>query len=347
MCATKRLSGIILLLTVLIGDGGCGLYHVEATSYTPTQGRITYPTIVVLPPNFMMEHRPHQVFQYTYDLIEVLTSDHDMPTVAPWEYDRSGTMFGSTRDVLRAITYLNLEAAELVVLDFRLEEEMSSRTIAAPFSMGGGIELIYESDMTVTLSLRTFPESVELATVSIEFSDEPFAEGSTMANPRPLLRAAVRRAASELAALLEESWLDPVMGPCPDLDVRFNPVEMFRYEGGAGEPLEADFAAMDELDRLAYSIGYYEYFEADVSAGTVSSFESLPAGLLVEAVGPGCEACGLVESDFIIAVNGQSAAGPQSLLRPFLNAREGGSAVLTVLRDGEEREVRVAVSTVD
>lgn len=347
MCTTRRLGGTVVLLVALSGVFGCGLYHVEATSNTSAEGRVTYPTMVILPPNFMMEHRPHQVFQYTFDLIEVLTTEHDMPTVAPWEYDRAGTLFGSTGQVLLAITYLDLDSAELVVLDFRLEEEMSSRTIAAPLAMGGGIELVYESDVTVTLSMRTFPEGLELANVRIEFSDQPFAEGSTMANPRPLLRTAVRRAAEELAILLEESWLDPEMGPCPDLDLRFNPVEMFRYEGGAGEPLETDFAAMDELDRLAYAIGYYEYFGLGVSSTTVSAFERLPAGLLVEGVGPGCTACGLEESDFITTVDGSPVAGPQSLFRPFLNARTGGSTMVTVLRDGEEMDVRVTVSTVD
>jgi len=104
---------------------------------------------------------------------------------------------------------------------------------------------------------------------------------------------------------------------------------------------------MDELDRLAYAIGYYEYFEPGVSSTTVSAFETLPSGLLVESVGPGCETCGLEQSDFITAVNGNPVAGPQSLLRPFLNARHGGTAILTVFRDGMERDVRVTVSTVD
>ena len=345
--ATKRLCGITLLCMALGGCAGCGRYHVEATSNIEEAPRTAYPTVAILPPIFMMEHRPHQVFQYTYDLIEALSIEHGIPTVAPWEYDPDGVMLGSRRDALRAITYFELDTTDLVVLEFRLEEDSASRAIAQPISLGGGVQFGYESDITLTLSMRSFPQGLDLVSVSVEFTDEPFAEGATMANPRPLLRQAVRRAADEMAEIMKGSWFSPVMGSPPDLDLRFNPVEVFRYQGGAGEPLESDFAELDELDRLAYSIGYYEYFKPGVSAQTVKLFEQSPPGLLVEGIGPGCRDCGLEESDFIVAVNGQAVAGPQSLLRPFLRSSTGGPVELTVSRDGEERVLRVVIPTAD
>ncbi len=342
----QKYLGMGLLISVLTASFGCGLYHVEATSNLETVSRTTYPTLAILPPTFMMEHRPHHVFQYTYDLVQVLTEESGIPTIAPWEYDPDAEFAGSSRDAMMALVdQPGVSVVDLCVLEFRIEEANSATSVLPTMAMGGGVNHAYEADVQVTLILSTFPQGEEIARVSTEFSDRPFASGASPANPRPVLREAIRLSAGELAEVMNAHWFDGSPGLLPDLAVQFNPVAMFRYQGGAGEPLENDFTSMDEFDRMAYSFAYYEYFAPDVSTTTVAFFENAPPGLLVSDVGTQLLDAGLREQDFITAVNGVSIGGPQSLMRSFMLAEQGSHIELTVVRDGSLRNIDVAVAS--
>ena len=334
------LVGVILLATIVNG-AGCGLYHVEATSQLAHPTLDPYPTVVVLPPAFNMEHRPHQVYQYTYDLIEVLTQEHRVPVVAPWEYDPSGRLVRDRGEALFAIAdTVTGHESEMVLLDFRVDETGTQRAVAASLSMGGGIDRVYEAEVTITLTLRGYPADDELARVVIEFDDRAFGEGASAANPRPLLRDAVQRGGEELARLMAGHWVrDP--SAAPDLEVHYNPAGLFLYQGGAGEPLESEFADMDDFDRLAHSLAYYEYFAPGISTRTATFFIDATQGLMVERVGEELESSGLQERDYITAVDGRPVGGPQTLFRPFLAGNE--RVWLTLMRDGRVEQVELTI----
>jgi len=292
-----------------------------------------------------MEHRPYQVYQYTLDLIDALTVQGDVPTVAPWEYDPTGELGDASREeALVALTdHPDLRIQDLVVLEFRIDESMLDRAVATPASLGGGVDHTYESDVTVYLTLRSFPHGDLLASVSVNFQDTAFADGATPANPRPLLRGAIEEAAITLTGLMELRWEPGVTGAPPGVNTAYNPRDMFTYQGGQGEPLEGDFAEMDDLDRRANRMVYYQYFDPDITAHTMDFFEAAPVGLLVHSVSDG--EGDLLAGDYITQIEGIPVAGPQTLYRHFLLGSPGSDVELAVLRGDELVRAEVTIPT--
>lgn len=328
---------------------GCGRYQVETGSRLDQLDRDLPPTLAITPPRLLMEHQPHQVFQYALDLIDVLQVEHEIPVIAPWEYDPTGELAaaGSHQQTLLALAELSaVQVVDVALLDFRIEERRTERAVAVPAHMGGGVERQYDAELTVTLTLRGFPYGEELAWVALTFEDDPLSREATAANPRPVVRDGVRRAADELARLIEARWDGDFPGEVPDLELLFNPRQMFDYEGGAGESLSSQLGTTDELDRMANRLVYYQYFDPEISGAELRLFERSPPGLLVRSLGDEAERdgqLGLRAGDFITQVEGEPVAGPQSLMRPFLLTPVGQEVSVQLIRDGQSRRLRLPV----
>jgi hypothetical protein len=336
-----------LLLLALSGvAGGCGNpYEVDSTSDLGALSRGNFPTVAIAPPLYLMEYLPHEPFLYTWDLVDALTVDGGVPVIAPWEYDATGRTAASSREEA-LIALADLEQAEsiadLVLLEVRLDEEMMQRVVREPATVGGGVRRDYESEMTLRLTLRGFPAGRELASVLVEFENDPYADGTNSANPHPLVGGAMRAAAEELVRLMRERWPNGASGGAPDVVVTYNPQPLFAYRPGTGASVGEELAALDDLDRSARRLAYYQYFDEDLIPAEVARFDALGGGLLVREVG---EHAGLrlQPGDYITSVAGLPVDGPQSLWRPFLEGRRGDAVPVTLLRGAEVVDVTLRV----
>jgi hypothetical protein len=215
-----------------------------------------------------------------------------------------------------------------------IEEQSSDRAVLEPMMMGGDLALSYESQVTIRLALLSVPQRDEMAAVEIRFDDDLLDRRATPADPRPRLRDALREAADQLSSLVADRWPDGPTGSIPDWDLLYNPREMFAYQGTRGASLNDDLAGLDELDRLATSLIYYQYFEPDLDGATLRFFQDAPAGLLVRETAAQ-DAPGLLAGDYITEANGEAVAGPQSVSRLFLLGQPGQEVDVTVQRHGE------------
>jgi hypothetical protein len=345
MITQQNKARLVLIASVVLSTAiGCARYEITTDSQLADLDRTTIPTIILAPPMFTMAHRPYEVFKYTTDLLEVLTLEGPIPLIAPWEYDPTGELSRTSRAnaFVAILDGTRADVREALVLDFRVDEVMTNRAVSVPAHMGGGIERDYQSDITITLSLRTFPRDVEVANVTLFFSDNPLDARATMANPRPMLRDGIGESARQLLALIERAW-PPPEGGLPDVDTLYNPNGIFTYRGGAGDPLEADFEEMDDLDRMIARRPYYQYFHPGIPTSTMDFFEEMAPGLLVTRVGDSAVGLDLLRNDYITAVGGEPVAGIHSLYRPFLTGSPGDSVEVTLDRSGESLTVDVPI----
>jgi hypothetical protein len=149
------------------------------------------------------------------------------------------------------------------------------------------------------------------------------------------------RAGRALIRRFEEAFPEPPRGAPPRVDLLYNPRDLFSYRSVGGAPLEPQLHRLDELDRLASRLVYYQYFEPDLSGADLRRFDSEDSGLLVEAVAD--PLASLQVGDYILEVDGLRVAGRHTFERAFLRRLPGQEVPLVVERDGARLSLRLPV----
>lgn len=329
------LSGLLVV--------GCDPYEIEAQDQLGRLEQTTYPLVILSPPQLLFEHASYQGYQYGTELAAFLSREGRIPVMTAWELDvEQAEDGGLPSDVLMALLDASgASVTDVLLAELRIEEAMTSRTVQAPLMMGGGTEHQYQSDVVVTLTLRTAAYREQVAQTQVAFEDPAFPEGATAANPRPVLREGVLEAGRELIRRFEEAFPDAPEGAVPDVELLYNPRDLFAYHEDGQPPLEDAMRDMDELDRLASRLVYYQYFEPDLSGAALRRFESTPPGLLVEAVEEPDSP--LQPDDYVVEVAGQRVAGWHTFARAFLRASPGSQVRVEVERNGQRRHLRLPV----
>jgi hypothetical protein len=343
-------SCALLVFTLTISQLliGCALYQVEVDVVDDSAFNRA-PTLAITPPVFWMSHRPHHVYQYTQDIIQILTDEGKLATIAPWEYDPTGEFsnMGFRQPLLSALTeHSPVSVRDLALIDLHIQESMADRSFRTSAAMGGSVHHQHESNVTITMTLRSFPEDDPLIDITLSFEEETYPSGATPANPRPHLREAIKETCRLFLIEIQKLWPQEQEQPLPDIDYFYNPRQMFTYQEGTGLPLENDFSDLDELDRLAHIIDYYHYFNPEMNTRTIQRFEQMPSGLLVTQVHEPTWQATLLEGDLITEINGRTVWGPQTFLLPFLQrSRPVSSINVTVLRNEEHEALYLPISS--
>jgi len=336
-------SAVILTWSLLLSS--CGQYEIQTSSELTELDRTTIPTLIMVTPQLVIEHEPYQTYQYAADVVEQLTREGRIPVVAPWEYDPEGELDASSAPqvALMALSdQTEVSLTDLAILELTVEGAYTSTAVRTPIEMGGGLEHHYRSDVTVRLTVSRFPYGEELSRVVVRFEDDPLSPDATAADPHPVVREGIREACDELVDLLDDAFGDPPDLDLSDLDLLANHRLMFTYAAGTDHSLADDLESMQELDRLVAEHVYYQYFDPDISGGTLRLFASTEPGILVQRVdGPYAEL--LEEGDYITEVGGVEAAGIQVLYRPFLLSSSGQTVDVSVLRGGRIQRIRLPV----
>ncbi|MCA9563835.1 MAG: hypothetical protein KC561_10115 [Myxococcales bacterium] len=327
----------------LLGALSCSGYEVTQTPIDLPAERTELPTLVITPPQFFLEHDAFQVVGLTSDLASTLTVDHGIPTIAPWEYDPDGrtTTMSSSDAMVLATENSPVSLQNALLLDFRIDGAQLSRAIATPVSMGGGVRANHESEVLLTLSLRSFPDGEPVGSVSLRFEEDLLGSDATPANPRPALRNAVREAAGLLAAEIHARWPFGTPSDAPALDLVFNPTNYLDYSHGTNPAVSEELNAMDELDRLAVSYAYYQYFDPAVTTAMIRQFSSSPPGLLVRSLPNPLGQ--LQPGDFVVAIDGEPVRAGHVLHRAFQIRESGDRFEVAVSRDGQRRVLPIEV----
>jgi hypothetical protein len=328
----------IVLMALLTGCAGTGVRSTTEGlgQVAQTQGEQSMPVLVVSQPFFSGDFQSWEIYQKTYDLCAQLNGAH-VPVMAPWEY----RVFNPQENPLLGSTVAQVLRDEGVSPDGSLQLELRVVMLG-----GTGDVVVHGTDTRsartlqrgeVRLIVRSMYDSVELARIVAPFEEDNLAVDVTAANKTPALGRALKVATVELVAALQDHYC----GAAGSLGAKltFNPRHMFQYTVGDQRPLRDRFRKLDAMDSMARKLPYYQYFAPDISVDAVMRFEASDPGLLVEMPGE-LAAHGIERGDYIVAVGGHLAHGPQVLHRPFLT-RASSRVTIEFVRDGRNNQIVV------
>ncbi len=168
---------------------------------------------------------------------------------------------------------------------------------------------------------------------------DPFADHPSY-DPDPDVRRWVQKLTQTvLAAAADRLQTVPQVADV-GVDLALDPRDEEAFELPGRPALATLLAGVQPLDKEAARLDRLLYFAPDLGPKQVELFERLPQGLYVTAVRSEAAAkAGLLAGDLIVAVQGEAAAGEQTLRRWLSQKSPGDKVELTVLRAAE----RVAI----
>ncbi len=338
MVHNRTAVALLTAVILLVGCAGAGDVRSSAdglSQVAQTGGPRAMPVLVVSQPFFSGDFQAWEIYQKTYDLCAHL-NDASVPVMAPWEY----RVFNRQENPLLGSTVAQVLRDEGVAPEDSLQLELRVVMLG-----GTGDVVVHGTDTRsartlqrgeVRLVVRSMYDSVELARVVAPFEEDNLAPDVSSANRTPALGRAVASASAELTVVLREYYLGrpALLGA----KLMFNPSHIFQYTVGDERPLRDRFRKLDAMDSVARKLPYYQYFAPDISVDAVMQFEASDPGLLVEMPG-GLAAHGIERGDYIVAVGGHRAHGPQVLNRPFLTGSD--KVTIEFVRNGRSSQVVV------
>lgn len=325
---------------LLVGMGclalvACGAMRVDQDGELPGRFADASPTIVIAEPELTYGADPVETFTRAADLVAGFT-EMRVPVVAPWELDvPAGQPWPHGRSATMALMGQHtLDPDDVLVARLVVEHDGATRAVVTPASMGGGIRVFADVDVTVRLELTDAVSREVLHTVTVTYREDPTRPGVDEFDLRPMLRDAIQRAARAASTeVLAARGLQAVDIPLPD--TRWGAWHALEYGGGVGPSPQDTIDTLDGLDADVARFNAYRRYDPAVDSDLVAAWDRDRGGLLV--VDPdGWD--GLRAGDRILTVDGRSAAGRHALVRAAIRAGAGGAVELDVVGpDGRRR----------
>lgn len=313
----------------------CGGMRVDHEGELPGRFATGSPVIVIGEPELTYGADPVETFARAADLVDGFTQVR-VPVIAPWELDvPSGQRWPHGRATVVALMGQHaVDTGDALVARLVVAHDGATRAVAAPVSMGGGVRVFADVDVTVTLELSDPATREVLHTVTVTYREDPTRPGVDEFDLRPMLRQAIARAAEEAAIeVLETRGVQSVELPLPA--TRWGAWHALEYGGGVGEPPRVALEGLDALDAEVARFNAYRRYDPDVDSALVTAWEQDGGGLLVVDPRDWTE---LEVGDRIVTVAGQQAAGAHVLVRAAV--RSGQPIELGVMgADGPRRVV--------
>ncbi|MHB1843749.1 MAG: PDZ domain-containing protein [Deltaproteobacteria bacterium] len=177
-----------------------------------------------------------------------------------------------------------------------------------------------------------------LAEVSAEVPVDPFADHPSW-DDMPELRGWVRKLVRRLFDLASARLADtPKAVIDTGLDLSLNPRDEDAFVADGHPALDVLLARLGPVDREAALLDRILYFEPSAPPARAGLFSRLPQGLYVDHVrSPAAKASGIRAGDLIVEIEGEPAAGEQTLRRWMTINGAGQSVRVVVLRDGARK----------
>ncbi len=187
------------------------------------------------------------------------------------------------------------------------------------------------------------PIAAPIAEVSAVVPVDPFGDGLGDSLDATLRRWTMKLTRAVLAAAAARlSTAAPVRDAGVDLLPSLRAEEGFSLPGFRS--LAEILAPKDPLDREAARLDRVAALNPGASPSLVATLARLPEGLYVTRVrSAAARAAGLRAGDLVTAVDGEPAAGRQTLLRHLSLAAAPGVVTLSVLRDADRLTLRLPV----
>ncbi len=339
-----RHARTLALLLPAIGCAGVQV-HSELSPGAAVPARV----VAVYPVGLRWNAPAYRSYELAMDEVGAILSGGRLSALGPTELKlmdpHSDSIYAAT-DLASTLAERGLRPDELVALRGWVERRETSDTELLVDTHGKPVGQRRNADVRLVIheELLGPTPGAELAEVSAEVPVDPFADHPTW-DDLPELRRWIARLTTEL---LDRAR--PRLGSVPrpvsesGLELTLNPRDEDGFVVDGHPSLDVLLAQLGPVDREAARLDRLLYFDPLTPPTRGELFAKLPQGLFVDRVrSPAARAAGVRPGDLLVEIEGEPAAGPQTLLRWLSTKRPGEKLSLVVLRDGARQSLAFPV----
>jgi hypothetical protein len=337
-----RRGAILQALFALFMTTGCsGVRIRQSVSPGPP---IPARFVAIYPFGLRWKAPAYRAYELAMDEVAVVLAGGTLGAIGPTEFQVRNT----ESDALFAATSL---AGSLAAWGLRPENVLALRGWAERLE-AADVEVLYDTagkpigqrrnaDVKLVIHeelLGPGPGGL-VAEVSAVVPIDPFADHPSY-DPDPELRRWVGKLTAAVLAAAADRLHTVAQVTDPGFDLTLDPRDEETFELPGRPALATLLAAAEPVDKEAARLDRLMYFDPDLGPKEVELFERLPHGLYVTGVrSEDAVKAGMKAGDLIVGVQGEPAAGEQTLRRWLSRTEPGLPVSLTVLRAAE----RVAI----
>ncbi len=329
-------DGAILL--ALLGCAACSGVTVRQSVNPgpPIPARV----VAVYPFGLRWKAPAYRAYELAMDEVAAVLDDGMLGAIGPTEFQ----VRSYESDALFAATSL---AGSLAAWGLRPENVLALRGWAERRE-ARGVEVLYDdsgrpigqrhnTDVRVVIHEELLGPAggSPVAEAWAEVPVDPFADHPSYDPDPELRRWAQKLTRAVIAASADRLQTVPQVADV-GVDLTLDPRDEEAFELPGRPSLATLLAGVQPVDKEAARLDRLLYFDPSLETKQVELFERLPQGLYVTAVrSPAAAQAGLLPGDLIVAVQGEPAAGEQTLRRWLTLTAPGLPVTITVLRAAE------------
>jgi hypothetical protein len=331
---TARFGALLVLLTA------CGGVQVHARA--APGDRIPARVVAVYPFATRFDQPAYRSYERAMDSVGAVLATGRLAALGPSEFKvlnvQNDQIYAAT-NLARSLAERGLHPNEVLALRGWAERREQSEVKASFDRTGKFAGQRRGVDVRLVVHEELLGPTELLGEAWAEVPTDPFADHPTY-DDLPELRHWVIKLTEAVLAEAEPRLETKPTPTDPGFTFQVTLKEEERFSPDSRPTLEAQLIRMDPLIRESSLLDRVLYFYPDISTRAATSLQRLPAGLLVDEVSSvAARRSGLRPGDLIAEVEGESADGPQTLLR-WLAFKD--KVRLAVLRGPERVDVSLA-----
>lgn len=300
--------------------------------------------VAVYPFGLRWKEPAYRAYELAMDEVAGVLAGGTLGAIGPSEFQvrnyESDALFAST-SLAGSLAHWGLRPDNVLALRGWAERNEATDSSVLYDSAGKPVGRRQNADVKLLVHEELLSPGGLIAEAWAEVPSDPFAEHPSY-DPEPELRHWVGKLTRAVLAAAADRLQTVAQVADTGIEATLNPRDEEVLALPDRPPFSELLAQSQPIDREALLADRLLYFAPDLPAARIAELEQLPQGLYVNAVrGEGAARTGLAPGDFIVAVDGDPAAGEQTLRRWLSAATVGQPVALTVLRAG--RRVALAL----
>jgi hypothetical protein len=325
-----------LLLLCLVASAACGgvKVRISASPGAPIPARV----VAVYPFGLRWKAPAYRAYELAMDEVGGVLAGGTLGAIGPSEFQvrnyESDALFAST-SLAGSLAHWGLRPDNVLALRGWAERNEATDSSVLYDSAGKPVGRRQNADVKLLIHEELLGPGGMIAEAWAEVPSDPFADHPSF-DPDPELRRWVGKLTRSVLAAAADRLQTVAQVTDTGIDMTLDPRDEESLALPDRPPFSELLAQAQPIDREALLADRLLYFRPDLPPAQIAQLEQLPQGLLVNAVrGEASSRAGLAPGDFVVAVEGDPAAGEQTLRRWLSSAVPGQAVAVTVLRAGK------------
>ncbi len=253
----------------------------------------------------------------------------------------SGSRLYETPTLLDAIRRDGVDPAGVALLEARIVPA-GTGDLPAVEARQGGHRHARAIRARVSVEMVRFSPRTPIVSASGEVDIDPL--DALPADPWPVASRLVQALTEAVLDAAETALSLPPPHAAPPFSFYATHHILFELEPPGGTSLERKMAGLDDLGRSMVLLEGYQKFYPDITVLEVERLARTPGLLVTGTTTMAQEEGSLTSGDLVVAVNGRPCLTSHQLDRLFARSRPGDVIRLTVLREGDRKEIALTVA---